>query len=171
MTGPMSEGTGVRDRVRAELDLIKVHVQGVDGSLVATNDGFLVSHDIRDLEPAQIAALAATARALASSGTKATGRGQFSAALFHGSQGYLAVYAAGDSAIVAVIGTADLNVGMLNFCVREIAVRIARYALAFDGWAGAGPVLPAEPAAVRASEGHGLDPDNAQPLPARRRQR
>jgi hypothetical protein len=56
---------------------------------------------------------------------------------------------------------------MLNFCVREIAGRIAQYALAFDGWAGGGP---AEPETMRAPGQPGPVASDIPPLPARRRQ-
>lgn len=164
MSGPELAGQSVPDRVRAELGLIKMNVPGVHGSLVATNDGFLVSHDVADMEPAKLAALAATTRALANSGTMTTGRGQFREALFRGSHGYLAVYAAGDDAIIGVIGTADLNVGMLNHHVRGVCGRISSYATCAGGWAGsAGPVRP------RASDPPGPRPAGPPGLPTRHR--
>jgi predicted regulator of Ras-like GTPase activity (Roadblock/LC7/MglB family) len=49
----------VEDLVRTELKQIRTHVAGVRGSLVATSDGLVVAHDIPDVEPTQIAALAA----------------------------------------------------------------------------------------------------------------
>ncbi len=124
-------GGSPEQRVRAELRRIRDKVSGVHGSLVATNDGFLVAHDVPDLEPTAIAALAATSRSLASRTTLSTGRGQLREALARGSQGYLAVYAAGDSALIAVIGTPDLNIAMLHYQTREIVERIATYASEF----------------------------------------
>ena len=49
----------VEEQVRTELQQIRVQVAGVRGSLVATSDGLVVAHDIPDVEPTQIAALAA----------------------------------------------------------------------------------------------------------------
>src|SRR5581483_442189 len=103
----------------------RAHVAGVRGSLVATSDGLVVAHDIPDVEPTQIAALAAATLAVARRATLATECGTFREAVARGSDGYLAVYAAGDSAIVAVIGTSSLNVGMLQYRAREIIERIA----------------------------------------------
>lgn len=124
----------VEERVRAELQVIKAQVTGVHGSLVATSDGLLVAHDVPDLDAAQIAALVATTRALATSTTLATGRGEFREALARGNLGYLAVYAAGDTAIVAVIGNDALNLGMLHYQAREVIERIAQYAPHFRQW-------------------------------------
>ncbi len=148
------------DRVRAELRLIRDSVAGVHGSLVATNDGFLVAHDIPDIEPAAIAALAATTRSLASRTTESTGRGQFC-------HGYLVVYAAGRSTLLAVVGTTDLNIGMLHYRTREVAERIATYAAQF----GTGPVpAPADPSLVSSGNGHDSLPGRRPaPLPVRRK--
>jgi uncharacterized protein len=155
------------DRVRGELQLIRDNVAGVHGSLVATNDGFLVAHDIPDIEPTAVAALAATTRSLASRTTQSTGRGQFREAISRGSQGYLVVYAAGRSTLLAVVGSTDLNIGMLHYQTREIAERIASYAAQF----GTRPVpAPAEPAAVPGGTGRSnLPTRRPAPLPVRRK--
>jgi predicted regulator of Ras-like GTPase activity (Roadblock/LC7/MglB family) len=146
----MAAGSSVEERVHAELLGIRANVTGIHGSLVATSDGFLVSHDLPDIEPTQIAALVATTRALASRTTTATGRGQFREAVARGTDGYFAVYAAGRAAIVAVIGTSEMNVGMLQFQTREIIARIAAYSAEFEAWSdsgrGGGPAEPAAPA-------------------------
>jgi uncharacterized protein len=117
----------VEEQVRMELQQIKAQVAGVRGSLVATSDGLVVAHDIPDVEPTQIAALAAATLAVARRATLATECGTFREAVAHGSDGYLAVYAAGDNAIVAVIGTSSLNVGMLQYRAREIIERITAH--------------------------------------------
>src|SRR6266487_4064089 len=87
----------VEEGVRAELLQIRAQVAGVRGSLVATSDGLVVAHDIPDVEPTQIAALAAATLAVARRATLATECGTFREAVARGSDGYLAVYAAGDS--------------------------------------------------------------------------
>jgi predicted regulator of Ras-like GTPase activity (Roadblock/LC7/MglB family) len=161
------------DRVRAELRLIRETVAGVDGSLVATNDGFLVAHDLPDIEPTAVAALAATTRSLASRTAESTGRGRFREAISRGSNGYLVVYAAGRSTLLAVLGTTDLNIGMLHYQTREIAERIATYAAQF----ATGPTLaPAAPAVIGGAPGHGVGPGRGglptrrpAPLPVRRK--
>ena len=87
--------------------------------MVATSDGLLVAHDIPDLEPTRIAAIVSTTLSLASQATQATGRGRFREAVARGSSGYLAAYAAGRNAVVAVIGASDLNIGMLHYEMRD----------------------------------------------------
>jgi predicted regulator of Ras-like GTPase activity (Roadblock/LC7/MglB family) len=130
----------VTEQARTELQQIRTQVAGVRGSLVATSDGLVVAHDIPDVEPTQIAALAAATLAVARRATLATECGTFREAVARGSDGYLAVYAA-DSAIVAVIGTSSLNVGMLQYRAREIIERIAANSSQIGALAA--PVRPA----------------------------
>ena len=125
MTGMNADGLSAEERIRAELRSLRSQVVGVHGSMVATSDGFLVAHDIVDLEPTQIAALIATTLGLARQTTIATGRGQFREAVARGSDGYLAVFSIGANSVMAVIGTNDLNIGMLHYQTRELIKRIA----------------------------------------------
>ena len=138
----------VTEQVRTELQQIRTQVAGVRGSLVATSDGLVVAHDIPDVEPTQIAAPAAATLAVARRATLATQCGTFREAAARGSDGYLAVYAAGDSAIVAVIGTSSLNVGMLQYRAREIIERIANSS---QIGALAAPVRPANDDSAKTS--------------------
>lgn len=154
------------DRVRAELRLIRDNVPGVQGSLVATNDGFLVAHDIPDIEPTAVAALAAATRSLSGRTTQSTGRGQFREAISRGTHGYLVVYAAGRNTLLAVVGTTELNIGMLHYQTREIAERIATYAAEFT----TRPVpVPAPPPVRPGNERGALPVRRPAPLPVRRK--
>jgi predicted regulator of Ras-like GTPase activity (Roadblock/LC7/MglB family) len=135
MPAAQKSGPSLQDQVQAQLQLIRNQVAGVRGSLAATSDGLVFAHDVPDLEPSEIAAISAATLSLASRATLASGCGSFREAVSRGSNGYLAVYAAGDSAIVAVIGTSSLNLGLLQFRAREIIDRIAAYSTQIGAWA------------------------------------
>jgi len=122
----------VADLLRAEFRQIRANVSGVHGCVVATSDGLLVAHDVPDLDSTDLAALLAASRSLASRGVAITGRGQFREVISRGSHGYLAVYAAGDNAIVGVIGDAELNIAMLHYRVHDTIARITAYASEFS---------------------------------------
>ncbi len=124
----------VEELVLRELRSLRDNVVGVHGSMVATGDGLLVAHDIPDMEPTRIAAIVATTLSLASQAAQATGRGQFREAVARGTSGYLAVYAAGRTAVVAVIGTDELNIGMLHYEMRDTIKRITNYSAEFARW-------------------------------------
>ena len=153
----------VAEKVQAELALIRTQVAGVRGSLAATSDGLVFAHDVPDVEPTQIAAISAATLALASRATVTTGCGTFREAVARGSDGYLAVYAAGDSAIVAVIGTSSLNVGMLQYRAREIIDRIAAYSTQIGSRAA-----PTRPSTRTTAPAKPTRPADSAPLPRRR---
>lgn len=127
----MAEEPAVTDPVTDELRLIRNNVPGVRGSITATIDGLLVAFDVHGLEPTQIAALVAASHAVAVRASLSTECGQLQEVITRGSDGYLAVYAAGSAAIVAVLGTTELNVAMLNFQARTMIERIAEHSAEF----------------------------------------
>lgn len=131
----------VPDLIGAELEGIRRSVPGVRGAITASGDGLLIAHDVGDLEPTQIAALVSAMHAVAARACVSTACGQFKEVITHGSEGYLAVYAAG-SAVVAVLGTTDLNLAMLNYQARGMVERIAEHSAQLTR-----PLAPSSPAA------------------------
>jgi predicted regulator of Ras-like GTPase activity (Roadblock/LC7/MglB family) len=125
----------VEELVLNELRMLRKSVVGVRGSMVATSDGLLIAHDVHDMEPTRVAAIVATTLGLARQAMQATGRGELREAVARGSAGYLAAYAAGHSAVVAVIGGNELNVAMLHYEMRDTIERIAAYSAEFARWA------------------------------------
>ena len=121
----MPRDAALTDLVGAELRQIRERVPGVRGSVAATSDGILIAHDGCDLEPTQVAALVAAMHAVAVRAALSTESGQFRDVVTRASDGYLAVYAAGRAAIVAVLGTTELNQAMLNYQTPAIIDRVA----------------------------------------------
>ena len=157
----MREELVVTDLIADELRLIRNSVPGVRGSIAATTDGLVVAHDVPGLEPTQIAALVAAIHAVAVRASLSTGCGQLKEVISRGSDGYLAVYAAGSTAVVAVLGTTDLNIAMLNFQARKMIERITAHSAGLTRRPRAGsPAVPAPP-------GHGAA-GAGESLPARR---
>jgi predicted regulator of Ras-like GTPase activity (Roadblock/LC7/MglB family) len=113
---------------------LRGEITGVDGSVVATSDGLLVAHDLPELEQAKVAAVIAAALGLAKQAVQLTGRGQLSEAVVRGSAGNLVVFAIGHSAVLAVLGARDLNVGMLHYQTRTVVKRIEGIAPQFRGF-------------------------------------
>jgi predicted regulator of Ras-like GTPase activity (Roadblock/LC7/MglB family) len=126
----MGDEPAATDLVTDELRQIREKVPGVRGSITATSDGLLFAHDMRGLEPTQVAALVAVTHGVAVRASLSTQCGQLKEVITRGSDGYLAVYAAernGSPVIVAVLGTTELNVAMLNFQARKMIDRIAEH--------------------------------------------
>ena len=157
------------DLLHAEFRRIRANVSGVHGTVVATSDGFLVAHDVPDQDSTDVAALQAASRSLASRGVALTGRGQFREVISRGSHGYLAVYAAGENAIVGVIGNAELNVAMLHYLVHDTIARIGVYAREFSRWASREPAPGQRGPGEQGPGPQGPGPQDQVALPVRRR--
>jgi uncharacterized protein len=161
----MPRDPALAGQIGQELTLIRERVPGVRGSVAATSDGILIAHDVHDLEPTQIAALVAAMHAVAVRATLSTESGQLKDVITRASDGYLAVYAAGSAAIVAVLGTTELNIAILNYQARTIIERVAEHlsniARRPQTNLGYPPATPWVPAGQTDADGTG-------PLPTRR---
>jgi hypothetical protein len=157
----MRNQPSISDPIAEELRLIRQNVPGVRGSITATSDGLLVAHDMHGLEPTQVAALVAATHAVAVRASLSTECGQLKEVITRGVDGYLAVYAAGGPVIVAVLGTSELNVAMLNFQARKMIDRVAKHSAGLARG-------PRADTAVPAPAGQAGRPAGDEPLPARR---
>lgn len=84
----------------AELQRLRVRVPQVTGALVASVDGLVLAHDAPGVEPEGVAALTATALGVTQRLSDATEQGAFRELLVRGAAGYVATYAAGDTAVL-----------------------------------------------------------------------
>ncbi len=134
---------GVEDLVSKELVALRASISGVEGCVVATSDGLLVAHVLpEDQEQSQAAALISTLTAVARQAVQITGRGELLEASIRGTSGYLAVYAVGDSAVLAVLGRPTLNIALLQLRTRPVVARLDVLAADFTRFA-TGPELAA----------------------------
>jgi uncharacterized protein len=155
------------EHIGLELKQIREHVPGVRGSVAATSDGILLAHDVYDLEPTQIAALVAAMHAVAVRAAFSTESGQLRDVVTRASDGYLAVYAAGRAAIVAVLGTTELNLAILNYQAPAIIDRVAGHLAGIARRPQPEPEAEPEPDAGPGA-GEQPDADESGGLPSRR---
>ncbi|MEV6347570.1 roadblock/LC7 domain-containing protein [Actinoplanes sp. NPDC051851] len=112
--------------VYTELAGLRYQVPGVLGCVVAGVDGLLILHDTSTgTEPHDVAALAAGAHGISRTTGAVLGQGTFADVTIHNSNGYLAVYAIGDLALLAVIGEGNLNIARLHLEARPVTARLA----------------------------------------------
>jgi predicted regulator of Ras-like GTPase activity (Roadblock/LC7/MglB family) len=130
----------VEDRVLKELSALRSAVSGVEGCVVATSDGLLVAHVLPEQEQSQAAALIATLTGVARQAVQITGRGDLLEASIRGTYGYIAVYAVGNSAVLAVLGRSTLNIALLQLRTRPVVARLNALAADFTRFA-TGPEL------------------------------
>lgn len=112
---------------RSEIAALRQQVTGVQGSVVAGVDGLLILHDtMAGAEPHDLAALAAGAHGISRTCAGALNQGGFHECTIRNQQGYLAVYAAGELALLAVVGDDGLNIARLHLEARQVALRLAK---------------------------------------------
>jgi predicted regulator of Ras-like GTPase activity (Roadblock/LC7/MglB family) len=111
--------------VYAELAALRYQVPGVLGCVVAGVDGLLVLHDTgTGTEPHDVAALAAGAHGISRTTGAVLHQGGFTEVTIHNQDGYLAVYAIGELALLAVLGDGGLNIARLHLEARSVTPRL-----------------------------------------------
>jgi predicted regulator of Ras-like GTPase activity (Roadblock/LC7/MglB family) len=121
---PLDEATSAT--VRTELATLRDGVTGVLGSVVAGVDGLLFLNDLGPgPDPHDMAAMAAAAYGVSRQIGIALRQAPFCEGVVRSSTGYFAVYAIGDSALLAVHGDDGLNVARMHLEARAITVRLA----------------------------------------------
>lgn len=112
--------------VRAELAALRHQVTGVQGCVIAGVDGLLILHDtLSSAEPHDIAALAAGAHGISRTCGAALQQGGFHECTIRNQRGYLAIYAVGELALLAVVGDEGLNIARLHLEARQATTRLA----------------------------------------------
>lgn len=130
--------------IRAELRRLRARVPQLTGALAASADGLVLAHDSAAAEAESVAALTAAALGVAQRLSDCTGQGGFRELLVRGEHGYVATYAAGETAVLTLIAEPRVNVGRLHLEGRRSTLRITElveYALGRRG----GPVTPPMP--------------------------
>lgn len=121
------------------------HVMGV---LVASIDGMLIAQDTVGFEPDTFAAMSAAQLGLARQIAAALDSGDFRETVTAATNGYVATFAAGGIALLAVVAGPELNVGRLHHEARPIAARVGELVAA----AMSGEIRPRS---EERSDGHG----------------
>ncbi|GHB46491.1 hypothetical protein GCM10010377_41710 [Streptomyces viridiviolaceus] len=114
----------VESDVLDELHRLRNRVPQLTGSLAATVDGLVLAHDAPGTEPEGLAALTAAALGVAHRIADATARGEFRELLLRGTEGYVATYAAGPTAVLTLLADGRVNVGRLHLEGRRSGARI-----------------------------------------------
>ncbi|MBA2806691.1 roadblock/LC7 domain-containing protein [Streptomyces sp. KM273126] len=107
-----------------ELRRLRARVPQLTGALAASVDGLVLAQDTPGVEPEGVAALTAAVLGVAVRMTDATGQGDFRELLVRGTQGYVATYAAGSSAVLTLLAEDRVNVGRLHLEGRRAGTRI-----------------------------------------------
>ncbi|WP_406008537.1 roadblock/LC7 domain-containing protein [Streptomyces sp. NBC_00637] len=114
-----------------ELRRLRARVPQLTGALTAGVDGLVLAHDTPGVEAEVVAALTAAALGVAVRMADTTGQGDFRELLVRGVYGYVATYAAGESAVLTLLAQDRVNVGRLHLEGRRAGARIGELV---DAW-------------------------------------
>jgi predicted regulator of Ras-like GTPase activity (Roadblock/LC7/MglB family) len=93
----------------AEMRALRDRVIGVTDTALASRDGLIIQADTTDIDPDNVAALAAASLGLAQRMAAEVGKGTLRESMTRSSGGYVAVYAVGAAALLIVVGDAGLD--------------------------------------------------------------
>lgn len=99
----------------------------IDGVALVSSDGRILQHNWGNaIDPDKIGAIGAALLGLAKKTIQILSNGEFHQVVLQSSQGMLAVYSAGDQAVLLVSTIGLENLGMLNLSCRQAARLLAQ---------------------------------------------
>jgi predicted regulator of Ras-like GTPase activity (Roadblock/LC7/MglB family) len=122
--GGQAEEHARHDIQRAIFEL-RGSISDVIGAIVASVDGLPMAHDVRDHDPAGIAAMAATAAGLGKRIVDDFAFGAFAECVVRAEGGYFVVYSVGRVAVLAVMASEGANLGRVHLQARRCAAKVA----------------------------------------------
>jgi predicted regulator of Ras-like GTPase activity (Roadblock/LC7/MglB family) len=103
------------DKLLAEIQALRDKVTGITGTAVASRDGLIIRDDTGGVDPENLAALTATALALAQRLVSEAGQGTLREAVTRSSGGHVAIYAVGANAVLVLLGDEGLDITRLHY--------------------------------------------------------
>ena len=110
------------DALKNHLETLRNSIPELRGVLLASNEGLPVAHSLSNGgDPNRVAAMAAAASSLGRRISESMATGTMSEISVRGDDGMLFVYAAGPKAVLAVMGGAGSNAGLIHLEARTTA--------------------------------------------------
>ena len=123
-TRPHRVDGAAEQAVHAALADLRRALSDIIGALAASVDGLPIAAAVYDHDPAQIAAMAASAAGLGKWIVDDFRFGDFAENVVRASGGYFIVYSIGQVAVLAVMATAGANLGRVHLEARRCASKI-----------------------------------------------
>jgi predicted regulator of Ras-like GTPase activity (Roadblock/LC7/MglB family) len=105
----MEGASVVEDVLLEEMRALRDSVIGVTDTALASRDGLIITADTADIDPDNLAALAAASLGLAQRMAAEVGKGTLREAMTRSSEGYVSVYAVGGRALLVVVGDVGMD--------------------------------------------------------------
>ncbi|HEU0142570.1 MAG TPA: roadblock/LC7 domain-containing protein [Bryobacteraceae bacterium] len=114
-----------QEQIQRELEVLRAAVPEVRGVLVASTEGLPIAHSfVNGADPQRLAAMSAAASSLGRRISESLNAGSLMEVSVAGSEGHIFVYSAGTRAVLAVVGPAGANAGLIHLEARDAAKAI-----------------------------------------------
>lgn len=111
-----------QDALKTHIEALRNSIPELRGVLLASNEGLPVAHSLSNgSDPNRVAAMAAAAHGLGKRISDSMATGGLSEISIRGEDGILFIYAAGQRAVLAVIGPMGSNAGLIHLEARATA--------------------------------------------------
>lgn len=108
--------------LKTHLESLRTAIPELRGVLLASNEGLPIAHSLSNgNDPNRVAAMAAAASSLGRKISESMAAGLFGEVSVRGDEGMLFVYSAGSKAVLAVMGGAGSNAGLIHLESRTVA--------------------------------------------------
>ncbi|GAB3860706.1 roadblock/LC7 domain-containing protein [Dactylosporangium cerinum] len=122
----MTTDLDLRDELLAELHRLRRAVPELTGCLVASTDGLLIVDDAETVVVEGVAALAAACLGVSQRIADSAGHEDFQEVLISSTGGHVAMYLAGNGAVLVLLAGAGTNVGRLHHEARRAITVVSR---------------------------------------------
>ena len=100
---------------------LESEIPGVVGSIVATQDGFVITDTLSGDGAEEVAAMVATTAGVSARMADTLSAGTVEETSIKGEAGSIFLYRSGEEGVLGVVAEEDVNVGMINIRARRVA--------------------------------------------------
>ena len=110
------------DQLQKSVDGLRSAITELRGVLLASTEGLPIAHSLSNgTDPARMAAMAAAATSMGRRVSDTLHAGSFEEISVAGAEGHIFLYSAGTKGVLAVIGPAGCNAGLVHLEARGVA--------------------------------------------------
>ncbi|PQJ26944.1 hypothetical protein BSZ35_18650 [Salinibacter sp. 10B] len=107
------------ENIESTLGTLESEVPSVIGTVIASQDGFVITDTLQGEDAEEIAAMVATTTGVSERMSSTLSAGEVEETSIKGTERSVFLYRAGEEAVLAVVAGADANVGMINLQARR----------------------------------------------------
>lgn len=115
------------EKIDSVLQTLENEVPSVRGTLIASQDGFVITNTLKEQDAEEIAAMVATTTGVSERMASTLSAGEVEETSIKASGRSVFLYRASTEGVLAVIADEDANVGMINLQARRATEEIGTY--------------------------------------------